>query len=316
MVADITHYEKLFNRRAYDEWTRDEWKIVLSELEITKDTLLTLGEASSFIGHKFELHDGAIKTLLKQMMSAVGNELVVRHPHTDMPYIPTEKRFYYELVRADDLDKWFESQGVEYRLQNNLKNNETLSSNEASIQTSSSVSNSKNLLNEDDEILRFFRSMNSLNYEELCLTFVGEKNDCGMGNNIIEISARGVTKRVTLSGLGLVNMNKGTLNKQGAILLGMSEHQILFKNSSFIKPVSRLREVLRGKLGIKVDPFYKTTKGWKPRFEIFNKIGASDERAKREAESKTISYDESRLYQNIPDEDADEDWLKNNDPEY
>ena len=315
MVADISHYETLFNRRVYDEWTIDEWQIVLAEFEITKKTLLTLGEASSFVGHKFELHDGAIKTLLNQMINAVGNGLVVRHPHTDMPYIPIETRFYYELVRADDLDEWFESQGVVYRLQNNL-NNETLSSEEASIQTSRPVSKSKNLLNEDDEILRFFRSMNSLNYEDLCLTFVGEKNDSGMGNSIIEISARGVTKRVTLSGLGLINMNKGTLNKQGAILLGMSEHQILFKNSSFIKPVSRLREVLRGKLGIKVDPVYKTTKGWKPRFEIFNKIGASDERAKREAESKTISYDESRLYQNIPDEDVGEAWLKENDTEY
>ena len=122
MVAEISHYEKLIDGRSYDWWTKDEWKVVLTELEITKNSLLTLGFASHFVGHKFNLHDGAIDTLLNQMIKSVGNGLIVRHPHTDMPYIPTETRSYYELVRADELDNWYESQGVEYRIQNNFNN--------------------------------------------------------------------------------------------------------------------------------------------------------------------------------------------------
>ena len=118
LKKNFSYFEKLFNGRSHEHWSREEWNQVVIELPISSETLLTIGEASSFIGNKYSLHDAAIKTLRQQLMDAVGNGLTVRHPHTDMPYVPTNKiRFFYELVRADELDKWFESQNAEYRIQ-------------------------------------------------------------------------------------------------------------------------------------------------------------------------------------------------------
>jgi len=113
----LDKYKAQLDVRQLTEWTRDEWKKVILEVQITPDTMLTIGEAAYFVGHKHGLHDGAIKTLCNQMMNAIGNGLTVRHPHTDLPYVPKDKRWFYELVRADELDSWFESLKVAYRIQ-------------------------------------------------------------------------------------------------------------------------------------------------------------------------------------------------------
>ena len=92
--------------------------------------------------------------------------------------------------------------------------------------------------------------------------------------------------------------------------------------------MTRLRQIFRNHLGISNDPFtpYYKGVGWEPRFEIYDKRGAADERAKREAECRTDSYegmlesggkggDVNQTRQPLGSEnDAADSWLKDNDP--
>ncbi len=111
---------------------------------------------------------------------------------------------------------------------------------------------------------------------------------------MLEISARGETRRVALAAIRLVDRRRGTLNSQGAILLGMSQKKKLTNTGSSTKKIARLREVFRSHLGINADPFgrYLKNVGWEPRFKVFDNRGAADERARREAERRTDSYDQ------------------------
>ena len=99
---------------------------VVEELKskIIPETMFTLMDAANFVGHKYDLADDVICTLCQQMMDAVGKGLIVRDPKTKLPFIPKVKvRWYFEQVKADDLDQWFESKNVEYRIQHPATNN-------------------------------------------------------------------------------------------------------------------------------------------------------------------------------------------------
>jgi hypothetical protein len=92
--------------------------------------------------------------------------------------------------------------------------------------------------------------------------------------------------------------------------------------------MKRLRDVFGAHLGICADPFepYRKGAGWVPRFKIMDKRGAADERAKREAERRTDSYEQlnergDRFADTGPagslldaDTDDADEWLRNNDP--
>lgn len=114
----LAAYKVEFGQQDSEKWTREQWTKVAAEVAVQPDTLLTIGDAANLVGHKFGWHDEAIKTLSKQMMAAVtAKALTVRHPHTDLPYEPKRVSRYYELVRTDDLDAWFESQKSPLRIQ-------------------------------------------------------------------------------------------------------------------------------------------------------------------------------------------------------
>lgn len=114
----LLRFASKFGHFVSTNWTSNQWAEVISQVTIRPETMLTIGDAARFVGHKHGLHDGAIKTLLNQIMAAAGKAFSVRHPHTDMPISEPERiRDYYDLVRADDLDAWFKSQGAEYRIQ-------------------------------------------------------------------------------------------------------------------------------------------------------------------------------------------------------
>ena len=173
-----------------------------------------------------------------------------------------------------------------------------------------------------------FLAMENLVASELSLAFVGDKAESGLGaNNMLEISARGTTKRVALAALDLVDSRRGTLNSQCAILLLMAHKQKFPRSDKNAKKMTRLREVFRRHLGVISDPFepYRTGKGWAPHFKISDNRGLADERAKQNAERLTVSYDqltESGAQFETPDQgdqgfdDEDDDagkWLKNRD---
>jgi hypothetical protein len=140
-----------------------------------------------------------------------------------------------------------------------------------------------------------FQKMKDLTPEEIAITFVGVKSDNGMGNNMVEISARGVKKRVPLTALSLVDGRRGTLDRQGILLLAMTKKNkrppIENKDS---QNMTRLRNKLKTYFGISSELFhpYNPSFGWEPKFKIDDKIGTADERAKIEAERKNVSWDQ------------------------
>lgn len=175
-----------------------------------------------------------------------------------------------------------------------------------------------------------FLAMKNLTSDEVSITFVGDKTESGIGaNNLLEITARGDTRLVALATIDLIDLHRRSLNGQGVILLGMAQRMILPSTGSNRKKISRLREVFRGHLGITDDPFdpYRKGAGWVPRFKIYDSRGAADERARREAERRTTSYeqlmesgekisDSSPSHHSFDSENDDaDDWLKNNDPD-
>ena len=175
-----------------------------------------------------------------------------------------------------------------------------------------------------------FRAMKILTADEVSVTFVGDKTESGIGaNSMLEISARGETRRVALAALDLVDRRQGSLNSQGGILLGMAQKKKLTRTEPNAAKMTRLREVFRKHLGINDDPFghYRKGVGWEPHFKIFDNRGAADKRAKREAERRTESYeqlnesgekgdDTNQSQQSFDSEnDATGGWLKDNDPD-
>ena len=173
-----------------------------------------------------------------------------------------------------------------------------------------------------------FLAMKNLVASELSLAFVGDKSESGLGaNNMLEIFARGTTKRAALAALDLVDLRRGTLNSQGVILLGMAQNHKLPRNDKNAKKMTRLREVFRRNFGVVGDPFeqYRKSAGWVPHFKISDNRGLADERARQDAERLTVSFDqltEIGVQFTDPDEshsafehedDAADEWLKNND---
>lgn len=170
-----------------------------------------------------------------------------------------------------------------------------------------------------------FRLMPNLTADELNIAFVGDKpepnSDIG-ANNFLEISARGETRRIALAALNLVNKQSGGLNRMGAILLGFAKNFDPPDSGANVKTISRLRQLIKTHLGIKSDPFDPKAAKWKPRFKIVDKRGAADERAKREAERNTISYelmnerseraDDIEEHPYDDEGDTADEWLKNN----
>ncbi len=137
----------------------------------------------------------------------------------------------------------------------------------------------------DGDVCEVFRAMEHLTADEANFVFVAE--------DMLEITARGETRRVPLAALDLVDRRAGHVNGQGKILLEMAQKVPVIRSDKKAKAISRLREVLKKSLGINDDPFnpYRKGAGWKPRFKVSDKRNAADERAKREAERRTISYD-------------------------
>jgi hypothetical protein len=146
---------------------------------------------------------------------------------------------------------------------------------------------------------------------------------------MLEISARGKTSRVALAALGLIDRRRGGLNSQGAVLIGLAAAMKSVYTPARAQVITRLRKTLGRHLGIKDDPFepYRKGVGWEARFKIHDKRGVADERAKREAERHSVSFDQlieqgekagnsNQTHQPFDSEnDTTEEWLKANDPD-
>ena len=182
-----------------------------------------------------------------------------------------------------------------------------------------------------DDACAVFRSLDNLHPSEIAISIVGDISEGGLtGNGILEISARGVTRRLALAEFGLVDRRSGALNKQAAVLLGLAKGQkILRSEEKHAATMTRLRGEFRDRLGVTVDPFTKHSRrtGWQPLFSIVDLRGLSDKRAKDDAERKTVSFDQLQEqgrqfaadeseHHDDGEEDAASTWLKENDPKH
>jgi len=175
-----------------------------------------------------------------------------------------------------------------------------------------------------------FKTMEKLTVDELTISFVGDKNESVMGaNNMLEISARGQTRRVALATIDLIDLHRCKINKQCNALLDMAQKSKSPNTPAGRKIISRLRDIFKKHLGVSDDPFdpYRIGVGWEPRFKIYDKRGAAEKRAENEARRKTVSFEESiekgtqfvdnkqRDKSSDLKNDAAAKWLKLNDPD-
>lgn len=144
--------------------------------------------------------------------------------------------------------------------------------------------------------------------EEVRVTFVAGSDDC----LLLEITARGNTRRLPPALLSLVNRTSGSLNAQGNALLDLAKGKRLIHSPNNAQIVTRLRKALKH-LGIARGAFeaYRPVYGWVPRFKVSDERDAAEKRAAREAERKTVSYD--GLRERGWQARAGEDWLKKHD---
>lgn len=155
-----------------------------------------------------------------------------------------------------------------------------------------------------------FRGMENLTWDEISIAFVGDTAESGSvtAHNQLDISARGVTRRVGLETFGLVDRRRSpvSVNKQGTTLWGFAQrHHVPRGDSSMPQAVSRLGKLLSEFLGIDDSPFELQGNRWVPRCTIVDKRGAADERAKRDAERRTVSYERSREAKRRAEEEAE-----------
>jgi hypothetical protein len=174
-----------------------------------------------------------------------------------------------------------------------------------------------------------FKAMKKLTADEIIIAFVGDMTEEGLGaNNMLEITARAVTRRVPLATLGLVNRRNGAPNSQCAVLLGMARNLPMPGGNASSQKIRRLRVMFSENLGIEDDLFevYRKAVGWVPRFKLSDNRGAADARAQKNAEIRRVSLEHWHESLAVPDdlqdeEDTDEPdgddadiWLKANDP--
>ncbi len=168
-----------------------------------------------------------------------------------------------------------------------------------------------------------FRSMNRLSWNEIQIDFVAGES----GSPLLNISARQKARRITFAELELVNRKTGDMNHQCGALLAIASGQRLPTTPEMPRRVSRLRTALKKHFGIDSDPFetYNDQAGYKPAFGISDKRNAADERARKNAERKTISYEDWKEHKsgsenrNIDDDDSNDDeatrWFMSNAPD-
>ena len=239
--------------------------------------LYLYSSATADIAEKYGLDQGAQTALLLEMAGAIrAGKLQGRVAATGGPADKSTAHNTFH-VTVQDVNSWLKVSGYPYLWNADVANSITSTG-----------------LSSGAPITDVFRKMKNLTVDKLSIAFVGDKPDSGMGNNMLEISAMGETRRVPLAELDLVDRRRGSLNYQGSILLGMAEKLELTSLPKNSKRIQRLRDVFRDHLGIKSDPFlpFNKSDGWKPIFKLEDKREAKDERAKREGEFKTESWEQ------------------------
>jgi hypothetical protein len=176
----------------------------------------------------------------------------------------------------------------------------------------------------DEDACAVFRIMENLRPSEIAITIVGDTSESGLaGNNMLEISAREVTRRIAVAEFGLVDRRTGALNQHAAVLVGFAHGAKITrtKEGPHAATMKRLRAEFRNRLGLDADPFtqHSQENGWQPLFSIVDLRGRADDRAKEKAERRTVSFDQMQEHgrqfaaddEDVTGEDVTADeWMK------
>lgn len=133
-------------------------------------------------------------------------------------------------------------------------------------------------------------------------------------HRIAVLGPEGLQKRISFSDLGLLDKRKNEPNKQGSILIGLSQDIKFPKGSSPLPQdktaMTKLRKSLNKILNTGDDPFteFNPTDGWKPKFKLIDDRKNADQRAKRGAQH--VEYDDGVNYQFDDEDDAAGAFLK------
>ncbi len=152
-----------------------------------------------------------------------------------------------------------------------------------------------------------FKSMDGLTSYELTIRLM--RTDEVRPFDRLKIEARGKSRTMTASSLGLCDKRTGALNRAGQTLETMQKGVIPKNIKAPAQAMKELRKIIKG-LGIMdKDPFHPKRDNWKPKFNLKDQIEEADKRAKERAIHEP--YDETIQYDK--EDDTAGEWLKDND---
>ena len=130
-----------------------------------------------------------------------------------------------------------------------------------------------------------FPRQENLDWDEITLTL--------LSSGLIEVSARGLTRKVPLADLGLLNRSTNQPNSGFVLLAALAEsRQSSVRAKPALKDIAHeLRKSLKSYFGIATNPLATHGGNYSARFRLIDKRDAADERAKKKALRKTVSFD-------------------------
>ena len=134
-----------------------------------------------------------------------------------------------------------------------------------------------------------FRNMENLGWDEISITL--------LSGGHIQISARDMTRKVSLGELSLKNKTTNQPNKSFELLAALSgnSRRAVRVNSKLKDIAYELRKSLKTYFGITSNPLSAQGKNYVARFGLIDKRDAADMRAKEKASRRTVTFDEHKL---------------------
>jgi hypothetical protein len=133
-----------------------------------------------------------------------------------------------------------------------------------------------------------FTDLELLRWDEITITL--------LSGGHIQISARNMTRKVSLGELRLTNKTTNQPNKVYELLVALSSNsRRAVRTSSQRKDTAyALRKTLKAYFGIISNPLPAQEKNYVPRFSLIDKRDAADKRAKEKALRRTVTFDEHK----------------------
>ena len=134
-----------------------------------------------------------------------------------------------------------------------------------------------------------FTDMELLRWDEITITL--------LSGGHIQISARNMTRKVSLGELSLTNKTTNQPNKSFELLAALSgnSRRAVRVNSKLKDIAYELRKSLKTYFGITSNPLPAQGKNYAARFGLIDKRDAADKRAKEKASRSTVPFDEHKL---------------------